>query len=482
MRSLLKPSSLASILIILAIIAIGTSVYRELNGLESRMWKMREGFLNEIAHMMASSLTLALRQGPLTPEALKNAFESYEHMDARGYYGDDLDNRRENVALQLLVTDADGIVLFDSTSHILSKNLSTEPEIQSALHGEYQRWMTEDSGIPQMFVAIPLWFEQRIVGVVKVGKPATVVQPILKEAQRSILLVGIAGIMVALLCVLMVFLFLLKPLELWFEYAGLFKDKKFPDRPMLRRSRFGVFGEVLDHMYQSLSGRSYVEEVLSNLGHEIKNPMTIIKGVLRVLERPIPSEDLDQFLNEAHQQLERIRRSVERMVALASLEKRNALKKLQPVRLSELIAAVLEDLAPISRTSEVNIFSASEHPLILHCDPFLISQAITNLILNAIEHSAPGLEVHLSMALKDTYLEISVRDHGEGIPPMALERIFEKLYSLPRVREDSTRTGLGLNFVRQIAELHYGEIRIINHSEGGVLAMLRFPESLVSLA
>lgn len=481
MRSFLRPSALAAYLIILAIFTIGTSVYRELDGLESRMWKMREGFLNEIAHLMASSLALSLQHQPLTADSLSSAFKSYESMDARGYYGPNPSDHRSDVALQFLFTDAAGTVLYDSNTSEQGRNLSENPEIEAALKGQYRQWMTEANGITEMFVAIPVWVNQDIVGVIKVGKPATIVQPILREAQRSIIMVGIAGVVVALLCVLMVFLFLLKPLELWFAYAGLFKDKKFPERPKLRRSRLGVLGEIIDHMYQALSGRSYIEEVLGNFGHEIQNPMTTIRGILRILERPIPSQDRDQFLVDAHQQLDRIRRIVDRMVALASLEKRNSLKKLQPVKLSKMLKTVMEDLSPIARNAQIALQVKVPPNLKLHCDSFLVAQAISNLILNAIEHSAPSGEIEISIEVCGTYLEISVRDHGEGIPPMAINRIFEKLYTLPRVQSDSRGTGLGLNFVQQIVELHYGEISVVNHPEGGVHAMLRFPETLVSL-
>lgn len=71
--------------------------------------------------------------------------------------------------------------------------------------------------------------------------------------------------------------------------------------------------------------------------------------------------------------------------------------------------------------------------------------------------------------------QINMRDHGPGLPDYALDRVFEKFYSLRRPNSDKKGTGLGLSFVQEIAELHRGGITLRNHAEGGAVAVLTLP-------
>ena len=476
MRNLLSPAAIASYLIILSILGIGAAVYREINQMDSKIQMMREGYLNEIAHIMVSTLALSMQEGTWEPMTLKEAFRPYEEMDSRNYH--DIDSRKD-VALQFLVTDRQGVVIYDSSNEALGRDLSKIPPISIALSGGHDRVTHIEGGVDQSFVAIPIRVDGEIRGAVRVGKPGIIVLSIKNEAQRSVILVGIAGVLISLLLVLLVFIFFLKPLELWFSYTGLFKNKQFPKNPRLRRTRFGAFGEVLDHIYQSLSGRSYVEEVLGGLGHELKSPLTSIKGILGVLEQPIPDEDRKQFLDDAYHQVDRISQVVDRMLALASLERRGRLKELKPVQLDFLLKSVVVDLEPTAREHGISIQYNKPPGHLLHCDPFLVRQALINLMLNALEYSGAGTEVRLRAKLQEKYLELSIRDQGGGIPDFALDRVFEKFYSLPKTDPSLKGTGLGLSVVRQVAELHFGDITLTNHPEGGVLATLRFPVSLV---
>lgn len=479
MKLFLNPVLIAGCLTILSTIGIGTAVHREMKDIEFRMWLMREGFLNEIAHLAASSLSLALKDGTLTEPEMLAAFKSFENLDSREYY--DIAPTKLDIALQILIVNADGLVLYDSTSRDAGRDLSQEPLIASALAGQYHKTIEANSATTQMFVSIPLRVNGNIEGAVRVGKPAAVLLPILMEAEKSLILGGISIMGIALLVVLLIFVLLLKPLELWFAYVGVFKSKKFRESPRRRRGRFGSLGEIMDQMYLALSGRSYVADVLSTLSHELKSPMTSIRGILRIFEQPTPDADREQFLAEAHQQMDRVQSIMDRMMALASFEKRNSLKELQPIPLRGSILAIVDDLKPLMRHTGIQIDVGPFDELTLNCDKFLVKQAMTNLMLNALEHSPPGSRIFVSVLRRDKCLEIQFRDYGEGVPASAADLIFEKFYTLPRRGSSpNTGTGLGLNFVRQVAQLHFGDISITNHPDGGVLALLRFPRTLVA--
>lgn len=105
-------------------------------------------------------------------------------------------------------------------------------------------------------------------------------------------------------------------------------------------------------------------------------------------------------------------------------------------------------------------------------DDDLLAQALGNLLDNAIDFTPQGGEIALTADKRNEEVQLSVTDNGCGIPDYALARIFDRFYSLPR--EDGHKSsGLGLAFVREVARLHQGDIRLHNRPEGGVVATLR---------
>jgi len=108
-------------------------------------------------------------------------------------------------------------------------------------------------------------------------------------------------------------------------------------------------------------------------------------------------------------------------------------------------------------------------------DPFLLHQAVSNLIQNAIDFSPADGQIEISAKMNGDRVDFVVKDHGPGIPDYAKEKVFDKFFSLQRPDTGKKSTGLGLNFVKEVALLHHGEIRLENLPERGLQAMLRLP-------
>jgi two-component system sensor histidine kinase CreC len=106
----------------------------------------------------------------------------------------------------------------------------------------------------------------------------------------------------------------------------------------------------------------------------------------------------------------------------------------------------------------------------------MLRQALANLLDNAIDFSHALGNIEVQMIEHDSIFKITIRDHGTGIPEYALPRLFERFYSVPRPNLASNQpvrgTGLGLNFVQEVARLHGGAIKLENHMQGGAIAIL----------
>jgi two-component system sensor histidine kinase CreC len=121
--------------------------------------------------------------------------------------------------------------------------------------------------------------------------------------------------------------------------------------------------------------------------------------------------------------------------------------------------------------------TALDEQAVVQGDPFLLSQAISNLLQNAIDFSPAGGRIQLRSEVSGGRVNLSVEDQGPGIPDYARDKIFQKFFSLKRPDTGKKSTGLGLNFVREVAILHEGAIRLENLPDGGFRARLQLPAS-----
>ena len=467
MHRVLRPVSLIYLLIFVAEVALIWFVAHQVNSFESRTVSMREGYLNEVTHMASGTISQLAQAGMFNQAGLSKAFENFESMDPRGYY--DAGERRA-LALHLTVTDPNGMVLYDSNGQGIGSNISSRSEVLAALNDAYQR---RDEIINSdtfcMFVALPIKVNGRIQGVVVASKTNEILKPLVNEAKRSIQLVGVAAEFIVFLIIVSVFLIFLRPLELWFSYTELFKSRKHPLKPNLRRTRFGIFGEALDHIFDSLSHRRYIEHMMYCMAHEMRNPVASIQSSAELLERDLPTELRQEAIRDIKGETGRMSQTINKLLNIAALEKRNSLKELPQIAVRHILDELDDRFRNVMADRGIALSIDAPEGLKIFCDPDLLVQALGNLIQNSIDHSDGGTRIDLFVFEQGNKIEFQVIDQGEGIPEYALPHLFDKFYS---IKAKGKGTGLGLSLVLEVADLHYGAISIKNHDSGGVIAIL----------
>ncbi|CBY28526.1 two-component response regulator CreC [Yersinia enterocolitica subsp. palearctica Y11] len=222
-----------------------------------------------------------------------------------------------------------------------------------------------------------------------------------------------------------------------------------------------------------LDGKAYIEQYVHTLTHELKSPLAAITGAAELLrESPLPAT-AQRFLINIEQQSARIQQLVDKMLIQARLESRVDVQ-LSPIEISSIIKQAMgaKEAQAVSRGINLRLIRADSATLT--GDGLLLSQALTNLIDNALDFTPAGGEVTVSGTRQtDEYL-ITVEDTGSGIPDYAQEKIFDRFYSLARANSPKS-TGLGLNFVREVAAIHQGNISLENRQLHGVCARLTLP-------
>lgn len=465
-------------LVLVFLLGLGWLVRATIEDLEHRYRESAEELLVDTARLVAALVAIDIREGRIEADRLRLAMPGLhrQHFEARIF-----EAVKRDVNLRLYLTDAAGVVAYDSEGRHEGEDFAHWRDVRLTLAGRYgARTTHEDPANPAssvMYVAAPVMWNGAIVGVASVGKPTSSYWPFVEAARRD-LIAGGAGVGLAVVLLGMaVAVWMVRPFGLVTEYLRLFRNRGKPGLPRLGRSALGILGAAYDEMRDALAGRDYVGEYVEALTHELKSPLSAIRGAAEILAEDPPPERRARFLANIQAEAGRIQDLVERLLELAGLEKRRGLNDLARIDLAQLIGDTLDSLAPIAAARRVAFRAEVPDGRMVNGDRFLLQRALANLLQNAVDFSPEGGAVALSVLSTKRYHDIRVRDFGPGVPEFAEKRVFERFYSLPRPATGRKSTGLGLSFVREIAELHHGTAELRNHPEGGALAVLRLPRA-----
>ncbi|MBN6104369.1 two-component system sensor histidine kinase CreC [Xanthomonas sp. CFBP 8703] len=391
---------------------------------------------------------------------------------------------KRSVDYRVTITDAAGVVVFDSRGQDLGRDNSRWNDVYRTLRGEYgARSSAEGDGDPNhtvMHVAAPIYDPddaRRLIGVLTLSQPNRSIEPFIVASQRSILLRGAWLIGISALIGLLMTWGLLRGIGRLNRYAQAVSAGEPVPPPPPRRDEIGDLGRALETMRRKLEGKAYVEQYVQSLTHEMKSPLAAIRGAAELLQEPLPDAERQRFVRNIAEQQQRLTETIDKLLALAEVEQHGWLQRRERIALAPLFAQLQEALAPQLRASGVQLqVQAPEEQLALVGDPYLLRQALHNLLDNAIAFSPDGGVVVLRAERDaDARIALLVEDAGPGVPDYALERVFERFYSLARPATGRRSSGLGLPFVREVARLHGGEASLRNRAVGGAVARLSLP-------
>jgi len=379
---------------------------------------------------------------------------------------------------RVYVTDARGIVVFDSDGSAVGHDYSRWNDVLLTLQGRYGARSTladpDDENSSVMHIAAPVKDGDRIIGALTIARPNANLQPFIEKSQIKIRNWGLALIVVSAAIGLYFTWRLTSSLNRLRRYAREVAEGRKVPLPDSGSNEIAELGQALQSMREKLEGKQYIEQYVHTLTHELKSPLAAIRGAAELLDEDMPRPARATFLANIREQCARLQQIAERMLDLARLEHRQSLRAPEPVDLAALLAELAQSLTPRLETAGVRLEVEAPATLVVTGEAFLLRQALANLLDNAIDFSPPGGIVAVTLASRPQGATVTIRDHGPGIPDYAVERVFERFYSLPRPG-GGKGTGLGLPFVREIAALHHGSIRLSNDPQGGAIAVLNLP-------
>ncbi len=393
--------------------------------------------------------------------------------------------RKDRIDYRVTVTDAQGIVRFDTQPEAIGQDHSRWNDVARTLRGEYGARSSpagayEPDHTTVMHVAAPILDGERIIGVLTVSRPNHRLEPYIERSQQRILRWSWMLLGLSLAIGLLFSWWIARSLSRLRGYANAVARGERVAPPALGRlsgsTEFSDLAQSLESMRLKLEDKAYVERYVHTLTHELKSPLAAIRGAAELLQEDLPPAERHRFADNIQRQAERLRQLVDKLLELAHVEQMRGLGAREPVDVSALTRELLQRMEPRIRRKSLRVHDELGQGLCVRGDAFLIGQALQNLLDNAVDFSPAQGEIQLQLRQDGDHLEWAVRDQGSGIPDYARERIFDRFYSLPRGEGQDKGSGLGLCLVKEVSDLHGGLLAIGNaEPPPGCVARWRLP-------
>jgi len=239
---------------------------------------------------------------------------------------------------------------------------------------------------------------------------------------------------------------------------------------------------VINDVSRLLRLENLRRDFVANVSHELKTPITSIKGYVETLldETGEHPQHVKDFLEIIGKQTNRLQAIVEDLLSLAKIEQKSDGREqmvLEKGRIIDVLHAAIEACSVKAADRNIQIS--------LHCDEQaramingpLLEQAVINLLDNAIKYSKPGGAVRIDTGSSEKEILLSIKDNGLGIAPAHLARLFERFYVVDKGRSrESGGTGLGLAIVKHIVQAHGGNVTVESEPNNGSIFTIYLPK------
>ena len=219
-------------------------------------------------------------------------------------------------------------------------------------------------------------------------------------------------------------------------------------------------------------------DFVANASHELKTPITAIRGFAETLieDEAIERQTQQRFIRKIHGQSIRLSDLVSELLALSRLESNDAAFNTQ-VDLQQIVQRVCDNLQAVAQGHQVILdLDTKGQPIMLLGDENALSQMVTNLVDNAIKYTPAMGHVHVVIEVDASTALLSIKDDGIGIDEANQERIFERFYRVDKARSQSLGgTGLGLAIVKHIVQSHKGSLKLKSKLNQGSTFVIKIP-------
>jgi len=259
---------------------------------------------------------------------------------------------------------------------------------------------------------------------------------------------------------------------------------RYPGKP---DDEIGMLGQQFNAMADRITAQlgtlrrmdSARREMVANISHDLRTPLTTLRGYLETLDLQRDTLDAGQrqeYLQIALRHSQRLAGMVEELFELARLDSCESVVYAEPFSMCELVQDVSQNFQLRAQEKSVTLdVSLNPDTPPVYGDIGMMQRLLENLLENGLRHTPSGGRIHVGVDVDSGHVVVQVADTGCGIPPEDMPRIFERFYQRERHRSDGDSAGLGLAIVRRILELHGSVIQVNSEPDQGTTFSFRLP-------
>ena len=317
--------------------------------------------------------------------------------------------------------------------------------------------------------------EKKKVGYILVSEQSNEILVAVDERKDFIIRTVLAVALAIFIFSIFLNKYILKPISFLVKYTESIKTKSSKsidiDNFFIRKDEVGKLTQSIHEMTLDLQKRTNRAETFStDLAHEIRNPLASLKGASELLDKSIEQQDREKLLNIINHDVERIERLITDYTQMLKDEASLSREKMLKVDLNLIISNVVEDFKQVIESSnkkiEIKIVNKNVKQNFFYVLGIenRIEQVVANLLDNSISFSQIDSKILVEIHEVKNYFLITFKDEGPGFNEKNIENIFKRFYS-NRPKNFGEHSGLGLNIVKNIIELHNGKISALNRTD-----------------
>ena len=234
-----------------------------------------------------------------------------------------------------------------------------------------------------------------------------------------------------------------------------------------------TFNDMLKRLEHAFTSQ---RRLFEDLSHELKTPLTILKGELEVTLKKIRTqEEYGSILRSSLEEIDKMANLVENLLLLARFDLKEIMPERKKFDLNLLMRSVVNSLKPLYELKEIAVSFIERDDVNIYGDEEELKTLFINIIDNAIKYTPEGGSVQVMSERADKHARITIKDTGKGIPRQELAHIFDRFYRGDKARTSSGGFGLGLSIAKAIVEAHGGSISVESEFSKGTTFIITLP-------
>ncbi|MBI5144027.1 MAG: HAMP domain-containing protein [Candidatus Omnitrophica bacterium] len=490
MKTLFKSIRFKITILYVAILALtltlfSTILYHNVSaGLYNNMdtlLKSKAGGVAQAINTYWQTANLEVTEAGLKPEALiKRRNTNFAKVAQRWVKEESNDPRLLDILVQIF--DTDGNIIASSKNaqgltEISRKNFITV--LQGKSRFDTVSSQVQSNRMTMRIYTTPVIENEKVAYIVQVASPLDSIQIALNNLRIVLFILlpitlfatGIMGVLLAKVTLHPVDSMIKTIHQITAENMAL--KLKVPDTKDEIQHLAETFNEMLDRLGRAFKSQ---KQLFEDISHELKTPLTILKGEFEVALTKVRSADeYEAMLKSALEEINRIAKLAESLLLLARLDSKEMTPQKMDVDLNLMIKGIINNIKGLAELKGVRIsFEIPTGELSLHGDENQLKTLFLNILDNAIKYTPHNGLIEVSTKRATSVANVSIKDTGIGIPGEDIGRIFDRFYRLDTSR-DSIGFGLGLSIAKSIAEAHGGTIRASSEAAKGTTFIVSLP-------